>query len=112
MISFDVDTTLGGYHISGNQDVDPATFAVDGSSFDIAVVGLPESNICIAGQGFCLLGGFASVTLPDGSSDTYNLLPSNFSETSAVPLPASLPMFGAGLLGLLVARRKRMAGLG
>ncbi|WP_108262516.1 PEP-CTERM sorting domain-containing protein [Mangrovicoccus ximenensis] len=108
--SFLVDTTGGGYHISGDVDSDPGTFATDGSFFDLAVIGLPESNVCLSAQGFCLIGSFASAALPGGAA-SYTLNPANFTETSAVPLPASLPLLGAGfgLLGLAASRRKAAA---
>lgn len=108
--SYSFDTSLGGFHISGNFDTDPGTLALDGSFFDLAVIETPVSNVCLNGNGFCLIGTFASATVP-GGNETYTVAPGSFSifEVAAVPLPASLPLLGAGLAAFGFLRRRKKA---
>lgn len=103
-----LDTSSGGFHISGDLDPDPGRVGLDSSLFDLAVVGLPVSRICSTGEGFCLLDDFASANF-GGTFRGYTLDSAAFSISSiaAVPLPAAGWMLLAGLGGLGITRRRK-----
>ncbi|MDO6710629.1 PEP-CTERM sorting domain-containing protein [Aliiglaciecola sp. 2_MG-2023] len=105
--TFSFDTSLGGFHISGDSDGDSGTFSLDGSFFDLAVVFLPESNNCLNGNGFCLIGTFASVLTPSGS-ESYTLNAANFTVSEqVVSEPSTLAIIGLSLAVIGFARRKK-----
>ena len=74
----------------------------DGSIVPPATLGTGFANVQIA-----VAGGFDMFVLRSETSDAFE-----YANVSAVPLPAALPLFGAGLMGLLGLlgwRRRRAA---
>ena len=103
--SYAFDTNLGGFHVSGDEDIVPAMFALDGSFFDIAVIAQPISQWCVDGAGFCLLRSFASVNLNglyadyifEAGNGSFELVDDNI---APIPLPAAGYLLIAGLGGI------------
>ena len=109
--SFSFDTSLGGFHISGDSDTDPGTLSLTGLFFDLAVITLPESNACLGAPGFCLIGSASYVTFPGAGGTLFSLNPQNFQiAAKPVPEPPTLALLGvAALLAGRFGSRKRKA---
>ncbi|MFV9616678.1 MAG: VPLPA-CTERM sorting domain-containing protein [Gammaproteobacteria bacterium] len=93
----------GSYFELVNNTFDSTTFTTDWSG------GFAEFTVDAGMVGELVQFGFANQATDWGPSGVFydNL---SFADTSAVPVPAAVWLFGSGLLGLVgVARRKRMS---
>jgi hypothetical protein len=86
-----------------------APFAVDYYGIVFAVPGIGDVNLCTdIGSGGCGTGGYASI-LWNGSSYEFTQV-SQSSFGPAIPEPATLALFGGGLVAAGVAARRRLWG--
>jgi len=100
--AFEGATDLGTFEATG---CDPATAS------STSPPSCPTSSGTLSFEGLQSTGGITSVTMSDSDGDNIGLGPITFAAPTSTPEPSSLllTMFGVGVLGLMILRRKRIA---